>query len=105
MTEQTSQDYLTTLVTPLLDTPAELRVVSSLDPMGELLTVTVAPTDAGFVIGRSGEMIQSIRSLLRAFGYKTHRRVSLHLTNQEPNNRLHSQPNDHAPKTNYLPGV
>lgn len=105
MTEQTSQAYLTTLIDPLLDTPEALRVVSSLDPMGELLTVTVAPTDAGFVIGRQGETIQNIRGIMRVFGYKAHRRISLHLTNQEPNNRLHSQPNDHAPQTHHLPDV
>jgi ribosomal protein S3 len=72
--------------------------------MGELLTVTVSPMDAGFVIGRSGETIQNIRGILRVFGYKAHRRVSIHLTNQEPNNQR-SKPNDHAPQTHHLPDV
>ena len=48
--------------------PDDLKIVRTLDAQGVLLTLTSNPLDAGLIIGRNGDTLNSIRQLARIIG-------------------------------------
>ncbi len=48
--------------------------------MGVLLTLSVDPNDMGKVIGKVGVNAKALRTLLSAYGYKNHSKVSLKIS-------------------------
>lgn len=55
------------IVTPLVEDKEAVKVTSTVADDGvELVEISVAPEDAGKVIGRQGRVIKSIRVLARA---------------------------------------
>lgn len=48
----------------------DLKIVRTLDAQGVLLTLSSNPLDAGLVIGRGGDTLNSIRQLARIVGQK-----------------------------------
>jgi predicted RNA-binding protein YlqC (UPF0109 family) len=76
-------DYLTSLVAPLLTYPEDLRVTSTTDNMGVLLTVDVHKDDMGVIIGKAGETARTIRHLVRIVGIKGDARVSMKINEPE----------------------
>jgi len=58
-------DYL---IRALVDEPETVSIKRTETQGGELYEVTVAPDDVGKVIGRSGRIIKSLRTLMRAAG-------------------------------------
>ena len=71
------QEFLEFVVKSLVDNPSAVKVNRTVDEMGVLLLLDVAPEDMGKIIGRSGKTAQAIRSLLRVVGMKNHARVTL----------------------------
>jgi len=71
------QEFLEFTVKALVDTPEAVSVVRTVDEMGVLLTLTVAPDDMGKIIGRDGNIAKSLRTLLRVVGMKHNARVNL----------------------------
>lgn len=61
--------YLTFILQGIVNDPNSVFVDRKVDEMGVLLTVRVAKKDMGRVIGKSGTTINSIRNIVRAFGY------------------------------------
>ncbi|MDD3145201.1 MAG: KH domain-containing protein [Candidatus Gracilibacteria bacterium] len=47
------------------------------DELGTLLTLSVDKEDMGSIIGKGGNNINSIRSILRLFGVKSNKRINL----------------------------
>lgn len=74
---QSDQAFLEYIVKALVDNPNEVIINRTVDEMGVLLTLEVAPGDMGKVIGRQGNTAKAIRSLLRVMGMKTNSRVNL----------------------------
>ena len=70
-------DFLEYVVKALVDTPDAVSVVRSVDEMGVLLTLSVAPEDMGKIIGRDGNIAKALRTLLRVVGMKHNARVNL----------------------------
>ena len=81
MTEQggDAKVLLELVARALVDTPDQVSV-SAVDEDGEtVLELTVAESDLGKVIGKSGRTARALRTLLSAAGIKAHKRYSLEI--------------------------
>lgn len=72
-------DYLVSIITPILKSPEGLSVSESKDDMGILLTVKVNKEDMGAIVGKLGETAKAIRHLVRIVGLKAGARVSIRI--------------------------
>lgn len=71
------QEYLTSVVLPLLSEPDTFKVTESSDQLGVLLSVDLHPKDMGPVIGKGGEGAKSIRHLMRVYGFMKNAHISI----------------------------
>ncbi|HEY0947883.1 MAG TPA: KH domain-containing protein [Candidatus Paceibacterota bacterium] len=69
--------YLDYTIKALVDNQDAVVITRSVDEMGVLLTLTVAPEDMGKIIGKDGNIAKAIRTLLRVVGMKHNARVNL----------------------------
>lgn len=69
--------FLDYTIKALVDNPDAVVITRSVDEMGVLLTLTVAPDDMGKIIGRDGNIAKALRTLLRVVGMKHNARVNL----------------------------
>lgn len=67
------------VVKSLVDHPEEVSVYEINDRQGIVLELSVAASDMGRVIGKSGRVINAIRSLLQVAAAKQGQRVTLEL--------------------------
>ncbi len=80
--EQDKQ-FLEYVVKALVEKPDEVKITRSVDEMGVLMTLLVAPEDMGKIIGRQGNTAKAIRTLLRVVGMKNDARVNLKINEPE----------------------
>lgn len=74
------KSFVEYVVKGLVDNPDQVSVEEVPGDHGaSVLELTVAPKDMGRVIGKSGRVINSIRSLLQVAATKQGKRVSLEL--------------------------
>lgn len=73
----TIEDYLSTVVRPLLKHPDSLLVARSTDDLGVLLSVKTHKEDMGTIVGKEGKTADAIRLLTRIAGYSGNARVSV----------------------------
>lgn len=85
------QEFLETVVKAIVGNPDKVSVDRSVDEMGVLLTLKIAPEDMGYVIGRRGQTAQAIRTLLKIIGAKNNARVNLKIYEPEGQARGHRQ--------------
>ncbi|MBI4948251.1 KH domain-containing protein [Candidatus Berkelbacteria bacterium] len=71
------QEYVESIVKPIVDNPADVVTSRTLDERGVLIQLSVNQADMGKVIGREGRTAKSIRSLLRVFGARNDARINL----------------------------
>lgn len=69
--------YLDFTIKALVDNQDAVIITRSVDEMGVLLTLTVAPEDMGKIIGKDGNIAKAIRTLLRVVGMKHNARVNM----------------------------
>lgn len=62
--EQILLDILNNIVT----VPDQVKIDRTIDELGVLLAINVAPIDMGIVIGRSGSMSTAIKTIMKAVG-------------------------------------
>jgi uncharacterized protein len=62
--EQILLDILNNIVT----VPDQVKLDRTIDELGVLLAINVAPIDMGIVIGRSGSMSTAIKTIMKAVG-------------------------------------
>ncbi len=62
--EQILIDILNNIVTE----PDQIKIIRTIDELGVLLAINVAPVDMGIVIGRSGSMSTAIKTIMKAVG-------------------------------------
>lgn len=60
-----------------------LRVEASTDDLGVLLTVRVSTRDMGKLIGKGGQTVRALRTLIRVIGGNAHQRVNLKILEPE----------------------
>lgn len=75
--------FLEFVIKGLVDEPEKVEIVRTVDEMGVLLSLKVAPVDMGKIIGRKGATAKSIRTLLRVVGMKSNERVNLKIVEPE----------------------
>ena len=77
------QEYCEMIVKGLVENKEAVNVVRTVDEMGVLLSLTVAPGDMGVVIGKEGNTAKAIRTLIRTVGMKAGSRVNLKILEPE----------------------
>lgn len=77
------QNYLSSILTPLLDKPDALEIEETQDAMGILLRIKIHKDDMGVAIGKSGETASAVRHLVRIVGIKSNARVSIKIVEPE----------------------
>jgi predicted RNA-binding protein YlqC (UPF0109 family) len=77
-------EVLETIVKNLVNNPDAVKITRSLDELGVLLKIKVHPQDMGLLIGRRGEMIKAIKTIMRAIGIKNYARINIKIEEPEP---------------------
>ncbi|MEK7158032.1 MAG: KH domain-containing protein [Patescibacteria group bacterium] len=90
MADNQDKAFVDYVVKAIVDNPDQVSSERTVDEMGVLITLKVAPEDLGQVIGRNGQTAKSIRTLLRVVGAKNHARVNLKI--YEPEDSRRSRP-------------
>ena len=80
-------EFLEYVVKSLVDNPDAVKAVRTVDEMGVLITLSVAPEDMGKIIGRMGNTAKALRILLRVVGMKNNARVNLKINEPEGSER------------------
>lgn len=81
--QELDYQFLEYVVKTLVDNPADVKIVRSVDELGVLLTLNVNAEDMGKIIGRQGNTAKAIRILLRVVGMKNNARVNLKINEPE----------------------
>lgn len=76
-------DFLLYVLEAIVDDKNELHIDQVRDDMGILLTVKVSDSDMGKLIGKSGQTIKALRTLLRIIGGNANERVNLKVLEPE----------------------
>lgn len=74
---------LQAIVEAIVDDTDAIKIERRVDEMGVLLTLNIAKSDMGKVIGKEGHTAKAIRSLLRVVGVKHSARVNLMINEPE----------------------
>lgn len=77
------KDLLEFIVTGIVENPKQIKINQSSEEDREVLTLSVAPSDMGKVIGKNGQIIRALRTLLRTCALKRGTKVQLQLL-EEP---------------------
>jgi hypothetical protein len=80
-------EFIKTVLSMLVEDKDQLFVEEKTDDLGVLITVRVSERDMGKLIGKNGQTIKSIRTLLRVIGGTANQRVNLKVL--EPENAQH----------------
>lgn len=73
------KDLVEYVVKSLVESPDEVSLAELEDESGTVLELTVAGSDMGRVIGKSGRVINAIRTLAQVAAAKQGKRVSVEL--------------------------
>ena len=71
------QETLLDIAKAIVDTPEEVKVTVTEDEKSMTLTLTVAPSDMGMVIGRHGKIAKAIRTVIKAASVNTGKKVNV----------------------------
>lgn len=70
-------EFLRYVLESLVEDHDQLKVEGTIDDLGVLLTVQVSDRDMGKLIGRGGQTVKALRTLLRIIGGNTAQRINL----------------------------
>ncbi|MGE4443701.1 MAG: KH domain-containing protein [Candidatus Altimarinota bacterium] len=70
-------EFLQFIIENLVQNKGDIQIERTEDELGILLTLKVNKEDMGVVIGKSGNIVTSIRALLKILGSKTNQRINL----------------------------
>ncbi|MCH7877902.1 MAG: KH domain-containing protein [candidate division Zixibacteria bacterium] len=73
------EDFIKTVVHALVDSPDEVELAETIDDRGAMYEVRVAPADLGKVIGKGGQTVRSLRTLISAIAAKHGKQVALEI--------------------------
>ena len=69
--------FLHYVLSSIVDDKDQLVIEGKIDELGVLLTVQVSERDMGKLIGKSGQTVKALRTLLRIVGGTAQQRVNL----------------------------
>ena len=81
--EEKDKEFLTYVITALVDNPEDIVITRTVDDLGVLLMLEVHPEDMGQIIGKMGNTANSIRTILRVVGMKNNARVNFKIKEPE----------------------
>lgn len=81
-------DFLRFVLESLVDDREELIIEGRTDELGILLTVRVSERDMGKLIGKGGQTVKALRTLIRVIGGNANQRINIKIL--EPENSLQS---------------
>ncbi len=94
MTETTGPipglDFLQFVLQSLCEDHDELKVEGRFDDLGILLTVQVSERDMGKLIGKGGQTVKALRTLIRVIGGNSSQRINIKIL--EPHSSLSPTP-------------
>jgi predicted RNA-binding protein YlqC (UPF0109 family) len=70
-------EFLQFVLENVVSDPEAIKIDRTEDELGTLLTVTVSKEDMGLVIGKGGNTVSALRSILRLVGLKQGQKVNL----------------------------
>lgn len=74
------KELLSAIVLPLVENPSEVEIEESVKEDGEiLLSLKVASSDMGKVIGRQGRIAKAIRTVMKAAANKDGKKVAVEI--------------------------
>ncbi|MBQ7876331.1 MAG: KH domain-containing protein [Clostridia bacterium] len=74
------KELLKTIVLPLVEKPMEVEITETEKEDGEiLLSLKVASSDMGKVIGRQGRIAKAIRTVMKAAANKDNKKVAVEI--------------------------
>ena len=76
-TIKNAADFVRYILEQLCEHKDQINVEANRDDLGILVTVTVADEDMGKLIGKQGQTISSLRTLVRIIGARDSERVNL----------------------------
>lgn len=77
------QEFLDFIVKSIVNHPEDVKSTRTVDERGVLLTLDVNLSDIGYVIGRRGQTVRALRTLLRVVGAKNNASVNLKINEPE----------------------
>ena len=90
------QEFVEFVVKSLVDHPDQVKSDRTVDEMGVLISLHLAPEDMGQVIGRQGQTAKALRTLLRVVGAKHKARVNLKIVEPEGSTHVRAPRQDSA---------
>jgi predicted RNA-binding protein YlqC (UPF0109 family) len=87
MSDEQDAKFVVTIVKEIVANPDDVSVDRTVDERGVLLTLTVNPSDIGYVIGKQGQTARAIRTLTKIIGAKNNARVNLKINEPEGSER------------------
>ena len=82
------QQFVELVIKSIVNNPDAVQVTRTVDELGVLLSVKVAPDDMGLLIGRSGSTAKAVRTLARIVGMRNNARVNLRIEEPEGSTRV-----------------
>ncbi len=76
------QETLLDIAKAIVDTPEEVKVTVTENEKSVTLTLSVAPSDMGMVIGRHGKIAKAIRTVIKAASVNSGKKVSVDIVDQ-----------------------
>ncbi len=83
MAEHQDEVFIEFVIKAIVNHPDKVKVTRTVDERGVLITLDVEPTDIGYVIGRRGNTVRAIRTLLKVVGAKNNALVNLKINEPE----------------------
>lgn len=77
-------DFLRYALELLVEDHDQLKIEGTIDDLGVLLTVSVSERDMGKLIGKGGQTVQALRTLLRIIGSNAGQRINLKILEPQP---------------------
>lgn len=77
------QQFVEFVIKSIVNNPDAVQVTRTVDELGVLLSVKVAPEDMGLLIGRAGSTAKAVRTLARIVGMRNNARVNLKIEEPE----------------------
>lgn len=74
-----AEEFVAYLVKSIVSNPQAVEVIGTTDDRGLFLSVKVAKSDMGLVIGKQGATVSSLRTLLRVFAANTESKLPIAL--------------------------
>lgn len=72
-------DFLQFVLESLVEDRGELKIEGKTDDLGVLLTVRVSARDMGKLIGKGGQTVKALRTLVRVIGGNSSQRINIRI--------------------------